>query len=82
MPMVTHGGFVNPASDRALLFCDTEQREKRTPWTPFSFAKTVLLDIRLIVIPCHVCWNPTVFSALGVKLTKGLMEITGDLVWL
>ena len=64
MPMVTYGGFVNPASDRALLFCDTEQREKRTPWTPFSFAKTVLLDIRLIVIPCHVCWNPTVSSAL------------------
>lgn len=54
MPTVTYGGFVNLASDRALLFCDTEQREEQTPLTPFSFAKTALLDIRLIVIPCHM----------------------------
>ena len=82
MPMVTYGGFINLASDRALLFCDTEQREEQTPLTPFSFAKTALLDILLIGIPCHVCWSPTVLIALGVELTEGLMEIPGDLVWL
>lgn len=82
MPTVTHGGFVNLAGDRALLFCDTEQREERTPLTPFSFAKTALLDNRLLVTPCHVCGSPTVFTALGIELPKGLMEIPGDLVWL
>ena len=56
---VMNGRFVNPAGGGTVLFCDTEQREERTPLTPFLFAKPVLLEIHLILIPTHVCRTPT-----------------------
>ena len=56
MPRVMNGVLVDTEDGGTNVLCDMEQRGDRTP---FSFTKTVLLDIYLMVTPSHVCQTTT-----------------------